>query len=422
MTEKSNVKVLSGCKREIELDVDAVEVTKEFNDIIAQFSSRAKIPGFRPGKAPLDIIKKKFYPELKESLINSIVPKALNSEFRAKNIKPVGMPVVTDFRFKEGEPLHIKAQYEVWPEFELPDYKRIKVKQKKVDVTPQEIDRSLEDLRERSAEYIPVEGRGVAEGDYVAVEINSRDVNTKRALPLEKGVILAGHAGNEEALNKNLAGLKPGDERTFIISHDKSHQNKRVAGKTVEYTMKVVSIKERKLPKLDDEFAKDLGEFKSLKDLKEKIEKEIISTKEKATQNEMADEVLQKISDKLNIDLPESILEQEHIAVMRRLLSARHQHNPNKEELDRLKIEGKQKAEKNLKSHLILLKIAEKEKIEISDEDLQEEFKRIAKVNNLPLAKVVDSINREGKREELRDSLVLKKTVDFLIDNAIIER
>jgi len=413
---------LSGCKREIELDVDAVEVMKEFNDIIAQFSSRAKIPGFRPGKAPLDIIKKKFYPELKESLINSIVPKALNSEFRAKNIKPVGMPVVTDFRFNEGEPLHIKAQYEVWPEFELPDYKKIKVKQKKVDVTPQEIDRSLEDLRERSAEYVPVEGRGVVEGDYVAVELNSKDVNTKRALPMEKGVILAGHAGNEEALNKNLVGSKPGDERTFIISHDKSHQNKRVAGKTVEYTMKVVSIKERKLPKLDDEFAKDLGDFKSLKDLREKIEKEIISTKEKATQNEMAEEVLQKISDKLNIDLPESILEQEHIAVMRRLLSTRPQHNPNKEELDRLKIEGKQKAEKNLKSHLILLKIAEKEKIEIADQELQEEFKRIAKVNNLPLAKVVDSINKEGKREELRDSLLLKKTVDFLIDHAIIER
>jgi trigger factor len=422
MTVKSNVKVLSGSKREIELDVDANEVTKEFNDIIAQFSSRAKIPGFRPGKAPKNIIKQKFYPDLKESLINSIVPKALNREFRANNISPVGMPVVTDFRFKEGEPLHIKAQYEVWPEFDLPDYKKIKVKQKKVDVTPQEIDRSLEDLRERSAEYIPVEGRGVAEGDYVAVELKSKDVNTKRALPMEKGVILAGHQGNEEALNKNLVGLKPGEERTFIIEHDKGHQNKRVAGRTIEYNMKVISIKERKLPKLDDEFAKDLGEFKSLKDLKEKIEKEIISTKEKAVQNELAEEVIQKISDKLNIDLPESVLEQEHLAVMRRLLSAYPQHNPNKEELDRLKTEGKQKAEKNLKSHLILMKIAEKEKIEISDQEFQEELKRIAKANTLPLAKVVDSINREGKREELRDSLVLKKTVDFLIENAIIER
>lgn len=422
MTAKSNMKVLSGCKREIELDVDADEVMKEFNDIVARFSSRAKIPGFRPGKAPKDIIKKKFYPELKESLINSIVPKALNNEFRANNINPVGMPVVTDFHFKEGEPLHIKAQYEVWPEFALPDYKKIKVKQKKIAVTPEEIDRSLENLRERSAEYVPVEGRGVAEGDYVAVELNSKDVKTKRALPMEKGVIMAGHAENEKELNENLMGLKPGDERTFIIKHDKEHQNKRVAGKTIEYKMKVVSIKEKKLPQLDDEFAKDLGEFKSLKDLKEKIEKEIVSTKEKATQNEMAEEIIEKISEKLNIELPESILEQEQIAVMRRLLSARPQHNPNKEELDRLKTEGKQKAEKNLKSHLILLKIAEKEKIEISDQELQEEFRRIAKTNNLPLAKVVDSINKEGKREELRDSLVLKKTVDFLIEHAIIER
>lgn len=422
MKAKSNMKVLNGCKREIELDVDADEVMKEFNDIVIRFSSRAKIPGFRPGKAPKDIIKKKFYPELKESLINSIVPKALNSEFRANNINPVGMPVVTDFRFKEGEPLHIKAQYEVWPEFELPEYKKIKVKQKKVAVTPEEIDRSLENLRERSAEYVPVEGRGVVAGDYVAVELNSKDVNTKRALPMEKGVIMAGHADNEKELNENLVGLKPGDERTFIIKHDEGHRNKRVAGKTIEYRMKVVSIKERKLPILDDEFAKDLGEFQSLKDLKEKIEEEIISTKEKATHNEMAEEIIQKISDRLNIDLPESILEQEHIAVMRRLLSTYPDHNPNKEELERLKSEGKQKAEKNLKNHLILLKIAKKEKIEISDEELQEEFRRIAKANNLPLAKVVDSINKEGKREELRDSLVLKKTVDFLIEHAIIER
>ncbi len=422
LPEKRNIKVLSGCKREIELDIDADEVMKEFNEIVDRFSSQAKIRGFRPGKVPRDLIKQKFYPELKESLINTLVPKALSSELKAQNINPVGMPVVNDLHFKEGEPLRFKVQFEVWPEFELPTYKKIKVKQKKITVEPQEIENSLEDLRARSAEYIPVERREVADGDYVAVELKGKDLDTKRFLPLEKGVILAGHPDNEEALNKNLIGLKPGDEKSFTVEHDKNHKNKRLAGKTIEYDMKIVSIKERNLPALDDEFAKGLGEFKDLKDLKEKIEKEIVSTKERAAKNEMAEDIIKKISEKLNIELPEAIVEQEHGAVVKRLLSSLPQQNLSNEGLDQIRSEGKGKAEQNIKNHLILKKIAGKEKLGISDEEIQEEFKRIAKANNLPIARVIEEFNKEGKREELRDNLVLKKTVDFLVDNAIIER
>jgi trigger factor len=419
---KSNIKVLNGCKREIELEIDADEVMKEFNRIVVQFSSQAKLRGFRPGKVPKDLIKQKFYPELKDSLINSLVPKALNSEFKAQNINPLGMPVVNDLHFKEGEPLHLKAQFEVWPEFELPIYKKIKVKKKKIDVSPKEIEHSLEDLRARSADYVPVEGRGVADGDYVAVELKGKDLDSKKSLPLEKGVILAGHQDNEDILNKNLIESKPGEEKNFTIEHDKNHQNKRLAGKTIEYVMKVVSIKEKKLSELDDEFAKELGDFNSLKDLKEKIEKEIILTKEKASRNEMAEEIIKEISDKLTVELPETLVEQENLAVTKRLLSSRPHQNLSKEELDQIKMEGKRKAEQNLKNHLILQNIAEKEKLEVNDQELQEEFKRIAQVNNLALAKVIESFNREGRREELRGNLVLKKTVDFLVDNAIIER
>jgi trigger factor len=419
---KSNIKVLNGCKREIELEIDADEVMKEFNKIVVQFSSQAKIRGFRPGKVPKDLIKQKFYPELKESLINSLVPKALNSEFKAQNINPVGMPVVNDLQFKEGEPLQLKAQFEVWPEFELPAYKKIKVTQKKIDVSPKEIEHSLEDLRARSAEYVPIEGRGVADGDYVAVELKGKDLEAKKSLPLEKGVILAGHQDNEEILNKNLIGSKPGDEKTFTIEHGKDHQNKRLAGKTIEYLMKVVSIKEKKLSELDDEFAKELGDFKNLRDLKDKIEKELILTKEKASRNEMAEEIIKKISDNLIIELPETLVEQESLALTKRLISSRPHQNLSKEELDKIETEGKRKAEQNLKNHLILQNIAEREKLEVNDQELQEEFRRIAQVNNLAVAKVIESFNREGRREELRGNLVLKKTVDFLVDNAIIER
>jgi trigger factor len=418
---KSNIKILSGCKREIELDIEADEVTKEFERIVTQFSSRAKIPGFRPGKAPRDIIKQRFYSEIKESLFNSLVPKALSAELKTQNLNPVGMPVVNDLHFKEGQPLHLKAQFEVWPEFNLPGYKKIKVKNKKISVTDQEINQSLEELRLRSAQYIPVEGRGVQEEDYVVAELKGKDLKTKKFLPQEKVVILAGHAENEELLNKKLIGSMSGEEKTFTLDYDKNHQNKKLAGKKIEHNLKVISIKEKKLPALDDEFAKELGEFETFKDLKEKIKKEIISSKEKAAKQDMAEEIIKKISDKLSIGLPEVLVEQEYMAIMRRLLSSPTQQDIKKEDLEQLKSEGKKKAEHSLKNHLILKKIAEKENLKVSDQEMHEHFKEIAKANNVPLAQIVDSVNKEGKREELRSSILFNKTVDFLVEHAIIE-
>jgi trigger factor len=418
---KSNIKILNECKREIELDIEADEVMKEFERILTEFSSRAKIPGFRPGKVPKDIIKQRFYPEIKQSLINALVPKALSGELKTHNLNPVVTPVVNDLHFKEGQPLHLKAQFEVWPEFRLPEYKKIKVKSKKVSVTDEEINQSLEELRLRSAQYVPVEGRGVIEEDYAVVELKGKDLKTKKFLPQEKVVILAGHAENEEILNKKLIGSMAGEEKSFTIDHDKNHQNKKLAGKKIEYNLKVISIKEKKLHALDDEFAKELGEFTSLKDLKEKIKKEIISSKEKSTRQDMAEEIIKKISDKLSIGLPEMLVEQEYMAIMKRLLSSRAQQNIKKEDLEKLKNEGKVKAEQNLKNHLILKKIAEKESLKVSDQELHDEFKEISKAHNLPLAQVIDSVNKEGKREELRSSILFKKTVDFLVENAIIE-
>jgi trigger factor len=418
---KSNIKILSGCKREIELDIEADEVTKEFERIVTQFSSRAKIPGFRPGKAPRDIIKQRFYSEIKESLFNSLIPKALSGELKTQNLNPVGMPVVDDLHFKEGQPLHLKAKFEVWPEFNLPGYKKIKVKNKKVSVTDQEINQALEELRLRSAQYIPVEGRGVQKEDYVVAEMKGKDLKTKKFFPQEKVVILAGHAENEELLNKKLIGSMPGEEKKFALDYDKNHQNKKLAGKKIEHNIKVISIKEKKLPALNDEFAKELGEFESFKDLKEKIKKEIISSKEKAAKQDMAEEIIKKISDKLSIGLPEVLVEQEYMAIMRRLLSSSTQQNIKKEDLEQLKSEGKKKAEQSLKNHLILKKIAEQENLKVSDQEMHEHFKKIAKANNVPLAQIVDSVNKEGKREELRSSVLFNKTVDFLVEHAIIE-
>lgn len=418
---KSTVKELSPCKREIEVEIDPGEVMGEFERILTQYSQKAKIPGFRPGKAPKDIVKRMFYPDIKDSLINYLAPKALNEELQSQNLNPIGSPVVNELHFKEGEPFRLKAQFEIWPEISLPEYRNIKVKKKKISMTEKEINQSLEELRLKSAQYVPVEGRGVIDGDYVIAEVKGRDTKTKRFFPTEKVIIIAGAPDNETQLNQKILGLKPNEEAHFVLSHSKEHPNNKLAGKEIEYDMKVVSIKERRIPEINDDFAKDLGEYEHLKDLKAEIKESLLSAKEKESKNEMAEKILKDISDRVSFELPDTLVEQETVAVLRRMLSSQPQKEPKKEDLEKSKEKARTKAKENLKNHLILRKIAEKEKIDISDVELREEMKAIAQANTIPLDKVIDTINKEGRREELRNTVLFKKTVDFLVECAIIE-
>jgi len=416
-----NIKKISECKREIELEIPVTEVMQEWNRVVAQYSSRAKIKGFRPGKAPKDMIKRMYYSDIQDTLINNLVPRALNKELTDKKITPVGRPVISDLHFKEDEPLRFKASIEIWPEIHLPEYKGIKVQSKKVAVTEKEIKESLEELRAKSAEYVPAGGRGVVDGDYVVAEIKGKNTKTKRFLPTEKVVILSGHQDNEAVLNQKLIGLKPGELTHFTIAYKKEHENKKLAGQEIEYDLKIESIKEKKLPDIDDDFAKDLSNYKNLKDLKTKLKEQLRESKKGAQKREMAQEIIKKISDQLSLELPESVIEQENTALLNRHLSSLPQQNLSKEALSSLREDIRKRAVQNIQNHLILSKIAEKEKLKVSEEEITKEMKSIAKTHNVPLTRVIESLNQEGQKEELKDNLLIRKTVDFLVKSAIIE-
>jgi len=421
MTEITNVKKINDAKREINIVIPADDVQQEFDKAVQRYAQRAKIKGFRPGKAPGHIVRQMYLPEIREAVINALAPDALNRELRDNGINPLGTPVLSQLSFEEGQPLKFTAQFEVWPEFELPEYIKVPVKKKTAKVTEQEITQSLEDLRKKSAQYSPVEGRGVKDEDYVVVEIKGKDIQTKKLLPTEKVVILVGHPENEKALNENLLGLKAEEQTTFVVHYDKNHLQKKLAGKSIEYDVKVVSIKEKSLPEIDDDFAKDLGEFNDLKDLKAEIKTQILANKENDIKGEMTDEVIQIISGRVTFDLPENIVENERLTILRQILSSQSVQEMTKEDADKLNEECRQKAEQNIKNHIILKTIAEREKITVTEEDLEEEMSRIAKINNIPLAQLKARIEKEGQREEIKDRLLLKKTVDFLLENAIMK-
>ncbi len=412
---------INECNHELKVEIPVDEVNKEFEKTLKSFINSAKIKGFRPGRAPKDVVKNMYYSEIKQSLINSLAPEVIKEELKKLKVVPVTSPVITDVSFEEGKPLKLTAHYELWPEFKLPEYKKIKIKKKKKSVSDEDVNKSLEELRERSAQYIPVEKRGVADNDYVMIEVKGKDSKTKKLLPTEKTYVLAGHKDNEKSLNENLFGMKANEKKNFLVNYEKNHPNKKIAGKEIEYSLLVISVKEKKLPKINDEFSKEVGKFESLKDLKAEIKKEMSNARENSAKRETSDEIIQKIAEKVNFDLPESIVQQETLANLRRFQESRPNQKFNKEEIKKVQEDAKKNAERNIKNHLILNKITEKENLEVSEVEINEELKEISKANNVSLPKVVDSVNKSGKKQELKQNLLLKKAVDFLVENAIIE-
>lgn len=418
---QSRLTDLSPSRKEIELEIPDAEFRGEYEKILGEYVAKAKLDGFRKGHAPRERVKALFDHDITHDVYDALIPRVLEEELRALRLNPVNVPELKDLKHEEGQSLRATAVFEVLPDFDLPDYRAVQVKKKPVEVSEEDLGKALEEIRARAAEYVPVEGRGVAEGDYAVVEMQGRDARTKRLLPVEKAVVLAGHAENEPALNEKIMGMAPGQERSFEVVYPKDHANKRVAGKDVIYDLKLRELKEKKLPPLDDEFAKTLGTPEGLEALKDKVRQELRAGRERASQNEAASEVLKAITDKVALELPESAIEQESLAIMRRLLSAYRDGGIAPEALEILKGEARRQAVEHLKNHLILEKIAQKEGFRVSEEEVQAEIRSLAQANNVQEAALADMIRRDGqRREEMVENLLFRKTVDFLMKTAII--
>jgi len=420
-TGQEKIKIVSPTRRELDLDIPPAVVGEEFDKILTEYASKAKLAGFRKGKAPRDLVQRMFLAEIQKDVVDSLVPKALGEELKAGGLRPVSVPVIMDAHFEEDRTLHARVAFEVLPEFELPVYKQVRLARREAVVEDREVEQSLEELRQRAAEYVPAEGRGVRDGDYVVVELQGRDLRTKKAFPVEKIVILAGHAENEPSLDENLSGMKPGEEKTFSVTYPKDHANKKLAGKDVEYRLKAQSIKEKKVLPLNDDLAKTLGDYRGLEDLKEKVRAGLLASRQISTRNKAASELLEKISAEVTVELPESLIEDETRAVLRRILSSYPQAQLGKDQAEQLAAESKKQAERNIKNNLILTRIAEREAITVSEAEVEEEIKGLAQANQVPMEKVVETVDREGKRGDLEENILFRKTVDFLLGQAIME-
>jgi trigger factor len=420
---KNDLKTLGPSRKEIDLVVPEKDVQKELDIAAKNYASQVRIPGFRAGKAPVEHVRRLYAEDIRHSAVESLIPRFLEQELKTRGMEPVGTPLIEELDFPESGMLRARVSFEVIPDFDLPDYRAIQIEGKgEEEVRDEDVLKAVEDLRNQAADYVPVEARGVQDGDYVVIEMQGKDLKSRKLLPVEKAVVLAGHSGNEPFLNEHLPGIPPGGERILTTTYDETHPNRKLAGRDVEYRLRVSEIKEKKLPELDDEFAKRLGAYENLDALKSDIRDRLQAARKDSVKKETAAEVVKTVTESVALEPPESLVEHEMAVVLRRLAASLPRGGSlTAETADILKTEARNQARRNIKNRIVLHEIAKREGFHVTPEDIREEIAALAGVEGVQPDALYEDLQERGRLEAVRENLLIRKTVDFLVGNAIIK-
>jgi trigger factor len=371
------------------------------------------------------MIKSRYGELVKEEVINKLFPKYYTEAIKEHNLQPLHAPHVQDIHLKEGEPLLFKARFEVEPAIEIKDYTGIKVKSPKAKIEDNEVENILKNLQERAAEMISVENRKSRQGDYLLIDISWKMEGTKGNPLLQKdSSIHLGSSDNLPQLNRELEGLAINEEKSFTIEYPQDWRVKTLAGKKVSYQVKLKEIREKNLPPIDDNLAKDLGEFSSLSELKEKIIKDLTEEKEQKRVALLEDEILHRILEKNEIEAPDIWIQQEIDFRARQLVNSLVQQGIQPQQIaidwEKFHEENRSEAIQTVKKRMILNQVAKQEGLKISDEEIKAEIETIAKKSGETFARVNSYLAKEGRLEVLKEDLLQRKALDFLKDKANI--
>ena len=425
---KAELKEVSSYQRELLIEVPAKVVQEEIERACQAIKRTARLPGFRPGKIPIPIIKSRFSREIKEEVLNRLLPRHYEEALKQHQLSPISPPVMDDISVKEGEPLRFKASFEVKPPIKVENYQGVKVTQQEVKVTPEEVETTLRTLQERGAQLVSVEDRGVKSGDWVTLDVEEGlDPPIKGGSRREENALIEVESPRtHQGFSQQLLGMKRGEEKSFTIDYPSDFPQNKLAGKRVLYKVKLKEVKIRELPPLDDDFARDLGDFKDLDDLREKLKKDLLNHKQEEAERALTDELLSQLVDAHTFEVPPYLVEQELDYRVSRVANnfVRQGIDLQRVEFDWDKFRQEQRPDaiKSVKKELIVEQIARQEGIEVTPEDVQGEIDRIAAESNKSVAYIKSWLEKEGKMEELKNRLLLLKTVDFLKKKAIIIR
>ena len=418
---------LSETKKSVSVEIPSDIVDAEIDRVTRSYSRQARIPGFRQGKVPPTLIKKRFRDQILHDVAHDLIPRAIDEALRERGLEPVDTPDVKDVTLDEGQALTFTATFETLPPIDPGPLNTISLRRPAVALEDDAVEKTLSQLQSRAARFEPVEGRGVEDGDTVTL-----DVERKPAAQGEKGdhhhdvVVEIGGKANPPGFDDELKGLAAGAEKSFTIHYPDDYAVKEMAGTSMDYAVKVKDLRRKTLPALDDEFAKDVGDFETLQALRERIQQDLQREADAEADRNLKSDLLKELAARVTVDVPDALVEREldrrTEEFARRLVD--QQIDPRRANIDWDQFRDSQwdASRESVKSALALDEISRRENVTVSEEDIEKDVAEYAERSGRTPAAVRATLEKDGALSRLSAGLRREKTMDHVLSKAQVAR
>jgi len=415
------VALVEGCKHSLEITVPVADVEQETARVAAKIQAKVRLPGFRPGKAPMNLVKTRFASDIRQEVLEALVPRFLQAAVEKERLQLVGRPDVADVHFHSGEPLRFKANFEVAPTFELGEYRGVTITYTEPEVTDADVDARIEQILDQKAEYINEDPRPLADGDYAVVSLESL-AGVDEKVSQDELMLKIGDQATMAAFTENLRGVGPEESREFEVTYPADYERENLAGRTVKFKVVVKAVRKKELPELNDEFAKDLGDFQTLEELKNTVRTTILREREYRAKEDAKHQLLDKLVDAHEFPVPDAYIDRQiQVNVENQLRALAGQGvDPKSIQLDWQKVRESQKdrATRDVKASLILDKIGEREAVGATQEEVDREVQRVARQAREAVAITRARLQKDGGIARIAGHIRTEKTLNLLFEQA----
>ncbi|WP_239461939.1 trigger factor [Occallatibacter savannae] len=410
--------------REVVIDAPAEDVSKAFRTVTRNYQRYAKLPGFRPGKVPESVVKRKFANEIRKDVIEGLLPERFASAVKELGLRVVGQPQVTELTIEDGQPMHLKAVFEYMPEVSIDGYEQVVVPKPSVEVTEDEFKQEMDQLRESRGTIEPVEeDRPLVDGDWAQISYSGTIADDPEAAPIagEDTLVEVGGKDTVDAFTQVLRGARAGQELKAEVIYPADYPEAKLQGKTVAYDLTVKAIKKRVLPEVNDDFAREMGNYESLEQLENAVREHLANRKRRSVEGETKDRLFAALVEKFQFPVPESMVQDQVEARLERglrALAAQGMSTEQMRKLDfgRLRTAQRDSAVAEVKAQILLDRIAEKEGVSVNDDELDREIHMAALQSREPYETLRQRLTEDGGLARIREQLKREKTASLLYE------
>ena len=420
---KTDLTDVNDTRKNLRVEIPSDIVDREIARVARDYSRKARIPGFRPGKAPANVIKQRFKDQILHDVAHDLIPRAVDDALRERGVEAVDTPDIRDVNVEEGQALTFTASFDTLPTFEPGDYSTVSLRRPAHRVEEEAVTLGMERLRERAARFEPVEGRGVLDGDTVTLDLERKSAKGETDSHRDVAVELGAKA-NPPGFDEQLLGLEIGARKTFAIHYPADYAITELASTDVSYSVTVKVIKRRILPALDDEFAKDLGDYGTLDALRARVREDLEHEARHASERAVRADLMKQLAARVPFELPPSLIERE---IDRRLEEFAHRLmdqgiDPRQAGVDWQAFRDSQRdvARESVASAIVLDEVSRREKIEVTELEIDREIERYAERAGRTPAAVRAALEKEGGLSRVSGGLRREKSIDFLMARARI--